>query len=41
MVDTAHDQIIKEVIALMADTWLTACDRRVIGFAPDYAVIFA
>jgi hypothetical protein len=30
-----NEQIVKEVVALMADTWLAACDRRVIGWAMD------
>ena len=28
-------QLINEITALMADTWLTACDRRVIGTTPE------
>jgi hypothetical protein len=29
-----NDQLINEITALMADTWLAACDRRVISPAP-------
>jgi hypothetical protein len=28
-----NEQILKEVTALMADTWLAACERRVISWA--------
>jgi len=28
-------QLIEEITAAMADAWLSACDRRVIGGTPD------
>jgi hypothetical protein len=30
-----NEQLIQEITALMADTWLAACERRVIGNAMD------
>jgi hypothetical protein len=28
-------QLLDEITAIMADTWLSACERRVIGTTPD------
>jgi len=32
-----NEQIIQEVVALMADTWLAACERRVVAPSLDGA----
>jgi len=33
------EQLIQEITALMADVWLAACERRVIGFAGSRNVV--
>jgi hypothetical protein len=30
-----NEQLLNEITALMADAWLAACERRVIGTTPD------
>ena len=34
-----NEQLLNEVTALMADVWLAACDRRVIGWAGNRNVV--
>ena len=34
-----NEQIIQEITAFMADVWLAACERRVIGFAGSRNVV--
>jgi hypothetical protein len=31
----SNQQLLDEITAVMADTWLAACERRVIGTMPD------